>query len=154
MEPDERRALVERYRGGFEAVATTLEGATDAELDARPDPDDWTAREVVHHLGDSEMRAALRLRQLLAEDSPVIQGYDEAQWARRLHYDRPIGPSLEAFRWARIGTAELLDRLSEEDWTRGGTHDESGPYTVETWLRIYASHGEDHAEQILRAMGR
>ncbi len=154
MQPDERQALIERYRTGFDAVARALEDATDADLDARAEADEWTAREVVHHLGDSEMRAAIRLRQLLAEDHPLIQAYDEPEWARRLRYDRPIAPSLEAFRWARASTADLLDRMDDADWTREGTHEESGPYSAETWLRIYASHGEDHAEQILRAMGR
>jgi hypothetical protein len=41
--------------------------------------------------------------------------------------------------------------LSEEEWGRVGTHTESGPYGVEDWLRIYAAHCHDHADQILRA---
>ena len=154
MDADERRALIGRYRGGFDAVAAALDGASDRELDARAAPEEWTAREVAHHLGDSEMRAAIRLRQLLAEDQPVIQGYDEPEWARRLHYDRPVAASLDAFRTARASTAELLDRMDESDWARAGTHTESGPYSAEDWLRIYAAHAMDHAEQIRRALGR
>ena len=34
--------------------------------------------------------AYVRLRRLIAEDAPVIAGYDEPEWARRLHYERPI----------------------------------------------------------------
>ena len=50
---------------------------------------------------DSEMTSAIHLRKLLVEDSPTLQGYDEAEFARRLHYDvRPIGPSLAALRAA------------------------------------------------------
>ena len=44
---------------------------------------------VVHHLADSETNSYLRLRKLLAEDGPTLQGYDEAHWAEVLHYDRP-----------------------------------------------------------------
>ncbi len=62
----------------------------------------------------------------------------------------PIQASLEAFRAARQTTAELLERLGEADWLREGTHSESGRYTVETWLEIYAKHAHDHAEQIRR----
>jgi hypothetical protein len=45
---------------------------------------------VVRHLADSESNSYLRLRKLLAEDRPIVQGYDEAEYARRLHYDRPV----------------------------------------------------------------
>ncbi len=99
------------------------------------------------------MMSAIRLRRLIAEDGPAIQGYDEAEFAKRLTSDRPIAPSLEAMRYARESTAQILDRLSEEEWLRAGTHSESGPYSVEKWLTIYAAHGHDHAAQIKRSRG-
>ena len=108
----------------------------------------------MHHLADSEMRSAVRLRQLLAEDRPVIQAYDQEDYARRLFYDRPIDASLEVFRAARASTAELLDRLSSDDWRREGSHPEHGAYTVERWLEIYADHAHNHATQIRRARAR
>ena len=40
--------------------------------------------------------------------------------------------------------------MSEADWTKAGRHTESGPYTAEDWLRIYAAHLEGHARQIER----
>ena len=89
----------------------------------------------MHHLADSEMTAAIRLRLLLAEDSPAIQGYDQDEFARRLHYDRPHEASLELFRYARESTAELLERLTAADWLREGTHTEVGRYGAERWLR-------------------
>lgn len=131
-----------------------MAGITAAELDARADEDSWTAREVVHHLADSEMTSAIRIRRLLAEESPEIVGYDEDLFRRTLRYDtRPIENSLEAFRLARGTSAEIMDGVSGEDWQRTGTHSESGPYSVETWLEIYAQHAHDHAEQIRRARG-
>jgi hypothetical protein len=72
-------------------------------------------------------------------------------YARRLYYDRPIQGSLEAFRWARETTAEILERMTEAEWTHEGTHTETGRYPVEQWLKIYAAHAHNHAEQIRRA---
>jgi len=46
-----------------------------------------------------------------------------------------------------------MDRMTEEDWRIVGTHTESGRYSTEDWLRIYASHCHDHADQIKRARG-
>ncbi len=152
MDRARRDELIARYREGLDVVARALAGATDDELDARPGAGEWTAREVVHHLADSEMMSAMRLRRLLAEDEPVIQGYDEEEFARRLFYgDRPLEASLDAVAAARRTSADILDRLTDEQWARTGTHSESGPYGVETWLGIYAVHCHDHAEQIERA---
>jgi hypothetical protein len=151
MTTTERRTLIEQYRAGYDAVHAALDGCTPAELDARPGPGSWSPREIVHHLSDSEMTSAMRLRRLIAEDGPVIQGYDQEEYARRLYYDRPIEASLAAFRAARACTAELLDRLTPDQWLRQGTHSESGAYSVERWLEIYAAHAHGHADQIRRA---
>ena len=55
------------------------------------------------------------------------------EFARPLHFDRPIAASLAAFKAARESTAQLLDRLKDSDWLREGTH------------------AHDHANQIVRA---
>jgi hypothetical protein len=149
--PHTRQALIDRYRDGYRVVTEALDGITDAELDARPGPGKWTAREIVHHLADSEMTSAIRLRRLLAEDQPVITGYDQEEFARKLYYDRPISGSLDAFRAARLTSADILERLTETEWARMGTHSESGAYGVEKWLEIYAQHAHGHADQIRRA---
>ena len=151
MDPKTRKALIGQYKDGYRVVAEALADATDAELDARPAPGKWTAREVVHHLADSEMTSAIRLRLLLAVEGAIIAGYDQDEFARRLHYDRPVEASLEAFKAARRTTAEILDRMTDEEWRRGGTHSEHGRYTVERWLEIYSTHAHAHAEQILVA---
>jgi hypothetical protein len=151
MNAAEREALIDRYEVGFAAVSAALEAITDAELEAREAPGEWSPREIVHHLADSEMTSALRLRLLIAQDAPTLLGYDQEAFVRHLYPDRPIAPSLAAFEAARAATAPILRRLSEEQWRRAGTHSESGRYTVEDWLRIYGVHAHDHADQIRRA---
>ena len=149
----DRPALLERFRAGYADVEEALAGATDADLDREPPGGGWTARMVVHHLADSEATAYVRLRRLIAEDEPVILGYDEPEYARRLHYDRPIATSLAVLRAVRAASLELLESLTPAEWMRTGTHAESGPYSVERWLAIYAAHAHDHAAQIREARG-
>jgi len=153
MKAEERARLLERYREGHRVVTDALAGITDEELD-RSASGEWTPRQTAHHLADSEMMSAIWIRRLLTEDEPVIHGYDEATFARKLTSDRPIEPSLEAMRWARETSAQLIERMTEEDWGKVGTHTESGPYSVEDWLTIYAAHAHYHAAQIKRARGR
>jgi hypothetical protein len=153
VDPQKRAELVAKYKDGHRVVAAALEGASDRELDAKPAPGKWSAREIVHHLADSEMTSAIRLRLLIAEDDAAIRAYDEQEFARKLYYDRPIASSLLAFQAARTSTGELLDRLTDAEWAKAGTHPEHGRYGVERWLEIYADHAHNHAEQIRRARG-
>ena len=152
MEKDARKKLVAEYKDGYRVVADALSGITEEELDHAPAAGRWTPREIVHHLADSEMTSAIRLRLLLASDRPRIMGYDQDEFARRLHYaERSIAASLEAFKAARETTGEILDHLTEPDWQRQGTHSEIGPYSVELWLEIYGVHAHNHAKQIREA---
>ena len=151
MSPEERRQLIARYADGYQEVASALEGFPGDGLSARPLPGKWSAREIVHHLADSESISAQRLRKLLTEDKPIIHGYDQERYATLLRYnERDMAPALEAFRAARTTTAQILSSMSSADWEREGWHTESGRYTAETWLRIYAAHAHDHAAQIRR----
>ena len=151
MTPEERNVLIKQYADGYDEVIRALDNFPAESLGAHPIPGKWSAREIVHHLGDSETTSAIRIRQLLVQDQPLIQGYDQDQFATRLRYnERDMAPALEAFRCARETTMQLLPHLSEDDWQRAGTHTESGRYTLEDWLRIYAAHAHNHAAQIRR----
>jgi DinB family protein len=152
MDTEQRDQLIVKYRAGYEAVIEALRGMREDELD-RSASGEWTPRQIAHHLADSEMMSAIRLRLLVAEDEPLLSAYDEMAFASSLTRDRPIEPSIEAMRWARESSAQILDRLTEQEWTRTGTHAESGAYSVESWLEIYAGHPHDHAAQIKRSRG-
>lgn len=154
MTSEERQELIAQYNDGYDEVVKSLEGFPSGSLTAHPIPGKWSAAEIVHHLADSETTSGLRLRRLLVEDHPLIQGYDQEAFAARLNYNqRDLAPALDAFRSTRATTAQLLDLMSEEDWLREGTHSESGSYTAEDWLRIYAAHAHNHAGQISRLRG-
>jgi hypothetical protein len=151
MTPEERKDLIAKYAAGYDEVIDALNGFPSDSLGAHPIPGKWSAREIVHHLGDSESFSAGRLRKLLVEDNPVIQGYDQDQYALKLRYnERDMAPALEAFRVARETTMQLIELMTEDDWKRAGSHTESGPYSMEDWLKIYAAHAHNHAAQIRR----
>src|SRR5437870_13827694 len=151
MTNEERTELIAKYKDGYNQVAAALEVFPQDSLTAHPFAGKWSAAEIVHHLADSETTSALRLRRLLVEDHPLIQGYDQDAFAARLNYNRrDIAPALDAFRCACATTAQLFDFMGDEDWRREGTHSESGAYTAEDWLTIYAAHAHNHAAQIRR----
>ena len=118
MDAKHRTELLQKYRTGHQAVVDSLANLRDEELDHSAVADEWTPRQIVHHIADSEMTAAIRLRMLVTEDQPQIKGYDEKDYARVLTRDRPIGPSLEAVHAARESTLQILERLSDDEWRR------------------------------------
>jgi hypothetical protein len=151
MTREERQRLIDRYAVGPDEVRRSLEGFPRDRLTATPFPGKWSAAEIVHHLSDSETISGIRLRRLIAEDRPVIYGYDQEEYARRLRYsERDIAPSLANFAAVRAATTQLLRLMTDEEWSRGGWHTESGAYDAERWLQIYAAHAHDHAAQIAR----
>lgn len=151
MTKAEREELIAGYAAGADEVAAALALIALEKWTDRPLVGSWSAAEIVHHLADSEMTSAIRLRRLLVEDDPVIQGYDQDRFALVLRYnERPVEPALAAFRAAREVTAPLLRAMTEADWRRAGTHTEQGRYTVEDWLRIYGVHAHQHAAQLRR----
>jgi hypothetical protein len=145
----ERAALIQRYADGPRLLRATF-GAVPAEARQwRPAPAEWSTHEVVCHCADSETNAAGRIRFPVSEKEPVIMGYDEARWARDLDYHaHPTDLALATVGAVRANTAALLYRLPDAAWRKEGRHTESGRYTAEDWLRIYAEHLELHSRQI------
>ena len=146
----ELSAEIEEYKKATEAFIAVASNLTEVELDQRQD-DSWNARQVVHHVADSEAQSYARLRRLIAEPGTQIQGYDEAGWGENetLGYKvLPIEISLAVFSAVRASSLEILKRLTKEQLKNSGIHTESGEYTLETWLETYINHPIEHAEQI------
>lgn len=153
--PQERAALIERYARGPALLKAAVAKVPRDALAWRPAPADWSAHEIVVHCADSETNAHARLRFLLAEPQPVIQGYDQDRWAQALDYHSlPLEPALATVAAVRANTVPILRRMTEPEWRRIGRHTESGPYAADDWLAIYAEHLEKHARQIERNVAR
>jgi hypothetical protein len=151
MTPEKRAAHIERYAAGPALLRAALAKVPDAALQWRPAPGKWSAHEVVCHCADSETISSTRIRHLVGEVRPTIQGYDQDRWAERFDYHAlPLDLALAQIDQVRRWTADLVRRLPDSAWACEGVHTESGRYGAETWLAIYAEHLEVHARQLDR----
>ena len=140
---------LERFRRGAELVAVATTGAAGSMLDYHPGEGKWGVRTIVCHLADTELVLAMRLRQIIAEDSPILPAIDQNLWADRLDYSkRKLSGALDTFRRARAENYELLKDLPEETFARVGRHSERGVITLMDLLKIFAEHAEKHVRQI------
>ena len=147
--------MAAQYKASTDKFLAAIQNLDVAVLD-KAIPGEWSARQVIHHLADSEAQSYARLRRLLAEpEGSVIQGYDEGAWADSSllgYQDSPVDLPLAVFIAVRAASHMLLSRISEADLERAGIHSESGRYTVSDWVRNYTNHPEDHLEQLLIAI--
>ncbi len=149
----ERNARIEQYAAGADRLRSAWAAVPHDARHWRPAPGEWSPHEVICHAADSETNAYTRIRFLVAEDSPVIQGYDQERWARVLDYaSLPAESALAAVEAVRRHGAAFIRLLPDVAWRRAGTHSESGRYRGDDWLDIYSVHLEDHARQIEHAV--
>lgn len=146
--------LADEYRAATGDFLDVAESVTPDRLD-RCVPGEWSARQVIHHMSDSEAQSYARLRRLLAEPSgSIIQGYDEAAWARcqLLGYEElPVEHSLDVIGAVRAASLDVIQRLADSDLDRFGVHTRVGPYSVRMWLDTYIAHPSVHGAQLTRA---
>jgi hypothetical protein len=149
--PSERRKLINRYARGPALLERALKRVPPSARQWRPGKGKWSVHEIICHCADSEANGAIRLRFVLGERNPTLVAYDQDHWAKVFRYHRlPPAKALQVVKAVRAFTTELIRRLPAASWQRAGTHSESGRYTAETWLTVYAEHLEKHARQIGR----
>ena len=141
--------LLERFRRGGEVVAVAMTGASGPQVDFVPAAGTWTARQIVRHLADMEMLAAVRFRRVIAEDNPTLMACDQDAWASRLYPEKPkTAEALEMFRRLRQANYALLAQQPPEAFARQGMHSERGAVTLLEMVTHLAEHAENHARQI------
>jgi hypothetical protein len=132
-------------------LARRVTGLT-REVLARPEKQGkWSMAQVLRHLGDSELVWGYRLRRIIAEDRPAIHGYDQDQWAERLHYEGADAEgALAEQRALRAGHMRLIRSLSPAERKRVGVHSERGEESIEHMIRMMAGHDTLHLNQLDR----
>ena len=133
------------------ALREAIAGLSAAQLSTPEAPGKWSMRQVLQHLGDSELVGGFRFRMVLAHDRPELTGYDQDAWAERLRYtEADIEGALEQFTALRRANLRLLERTSAEEQQRVGVHVERGEESLAHMLRMYAGHDIVHRRQLAR----
>ena len=117
----------------------------------RPAPDEWCANEVVGHLMEAERRGfAGRIRTILAEDRPRLQGWDERAVGAARRDCEKVGTGLAAeFRALRLESLDLVKGLRAADLDRAGIHPDVGELRVRDLLAEWVHHDRNHIRQLL-----
>lgn len=149
--------LAAGLEAGPKKVRHALRGLSAEQLRARPIPGKWSILEVVCHLADSDQAWAHRIKRAIAEDKPLLIGYDESRFAAALGYhERNVMDEIELSERMRRQLANVVRALQPETLKREAIHNESGKMNLEEMLQIEIDHVEHHLEFIVekrRALG-
>jgi hypothetical protein len=138
-----------RFRQGSSALQTALQGASSEETAFVPAPGKWTINQLARHVADTEIVVGMRLRQIIAEDSPTLVPFDQEKWAAHLGYENAdASASLALFQALREDMARVLETLPAQAFDRLGVHPERGTKPLLEWLQLFSGHVFTHAGQI------
>lgn len=158
-----------RLSSGLDDLWTVLRGMTDEQRRFRPEPDDWSALEVAHHVFLAERGTVASLEKLRGKPSRkrglkarlgklavavVFKcGIPVENPSRAVTPDPAVGfDELEReWRAVRVRMLELLESMDEAAPDQAGmSHPISGPLTVKETLSFLAGHLERHLGQMRR----
>jgi DinB family protein len=134
-------------------LADRIRGLDDSALRRPEAPGKWSVIEVIQHLADSDLVFSYRLKMMLTEDRPPLQGYDQDRWAGVLRYrEVPLELALDQLRGVRGANLHVLRGLLPSQLERVGLHTERGPESAGFLLRLMGAHDLVHRRQIDRIL--
>jgi uncharacterized damage-inducible protein DinB len=147
---DEQLARMERTVNDYAAV---VKNVSDAQLTKRPDPTNWSAKEVICHVRDTEESFMMRFLSIMAMDDPKFLPVEPDRWAVERQYQRNDVPeALAALKTRREETLRFFRGLKPEQWERGGIHATRGRMTLKDFVELMAWHDDNHLDQLKRAL--
>jgi hypothetical protein len=147
-------SLVARLATQLDSLGFVLARATPTALEARPRPEEWSARENLAHLARHHAVFLERLRRLLAEDRPALGRYraeEDAEWPTWAAL--PLDEALDRLRALRAALVALVRSLSPAETARTGYHPTFGELDVAGWLDFFLLHEAHHLYTALVRVG-
>lgn len=135
-------------------IAALTAGLAPAQLHAAPNPDEWSANDMLAHLRSCADVWGRCIEVILAQDRPTIRAINPRTWIKQTDYpEQKFQPSLRAFTTQRNKLLAVLKPLTPEDWLRPATVTGAGKPLVRTVLSYaegLALHERPHLKQIQR----
>ena len=133
MDQRDKDRLLSNLKSLANELEDLLKDLDEETLRWRPIPNKWSVKEIMCHLRDMERLAYLaRYRRILTEDDPLLANVDQDKIATETDYiNQDAKAALEEFKRLRWETIQTLEGAPTDAWSRGGTHSNDGPMTVE-----------------------
>lgn len=154
VSPEMRREFIQTIIDLPQNLSKAVEDLNEEQLDTPYRPEGWTVRQTVHHVADSHLNSFCRFKLAATEDKPTIRPYYEDRWAELADSKLPVDVSLQILEAIHRRWVALLESFTDEDFARELIHPDSGVWTVDKFLDLYAWHSKHHTAHITKLRER
>ena len=128
----------------IEALCNMLAGLTDEQANYRFGPKEWSIKEVIGHINDTERVFAYRALRFSRADENPLHGFDQDLFVKNSNYSQRTLPDLlQEFELLRRANLLVFKNLSPETYMRWGTAS-NNKFTVRAMLYIMVGHVNHH----------
>src|SRR5918993_2618149 len=141
--------IIEQFERGGEKLRRAIAGLSREDLLAFPVPGTWSIQQIAIHLADSELVGVDRMKRVIAEENPLLIGYDETKFSQRLFYEEQSAEAaVTLVDVSRREFAKVLRKLPADAFSRTGIHNEVGKLTLAELVQKYVKHLDHHLKFI------
>lgn len=146
---------IHQYEAGAAELRQAVAGLSREQLLWRPSAEQgvglWSIQQIIVHMADSDAIGVHRIKRVIAEDKPLLIGYDESAFVRSLSYDdQSADEALTLFDLGRRSVLVPLRKLPSSAFARIGIHNEIGAVRLDEFVHKYVEHLNHHLDFIRR----
>lgn len=146
LEPLHPQQVMDALASAPDELETMLRGLSNAQLAKPARPGQWSIRDILQHIFNSQGLLSGRVSRMLAEDNPSLEGV--ATWAMYGDQSLPASELLDQFQILRQSLVERLRKMTANEWWRTASHSEYGQVTILQQASYFAKHEREHWQQI------
>lgn len=128
------------------------QGHAQQRLQTRPDPEAWSANDILAHLRACADVWGKSIQVMIAQDHPTLRYVSPRTRMKKTNYaSLDFQVSLQAFAEQRAELVKVLRSLNAAGWSRGATFTgttRGRDATVLSYARRLAEHEREHCEQL------
>jgi hypothetical protein len=144
-----REDILKALSDQIEELLTALDPLTDSQARFRPEPTEWSIKEVAGHINDVERVFSYRLLRISRGDSTPLPGFEQEDFVRAAGFENmPLGELLGEFEHLRRANLIAIRHMAPDSLERRGT---ASGATVSARALVYMLVGHvDHHMASLR----
>lgn len=130
------------------ALSQVLQNTTDEAASLRPAPEEWSIKEVMGHICDTERVFAYRALRIARGDTTALAGFDQNDYVKGTDFNkRSLASLIEEFSLQRRSNLLFIQALSDEESQRRGTAS-NNPISARACIYILVGHVAHHIESL------